>query len=405
MNKEDYINSVVAHIKSKRNRKLVSKELSDHIDDETEFFQSKGYDYETACEKAVQSMGNSDLVGAQLGKLHSGKGTELFSVITLFIIYVILFSALTFLALAWISSFSIWSLIVELLIFFLSVVSLITANKLKSLPILLLSFTFTFIYITVSFFVLTNFSPLLSADYFFLSFNATDFVNLVRHENRVSNLGLPLASLIFYLIWFAAYGFSFYNIFSFSKCKYNLKNVNRENQFNKILIGVLIFQILTVSLSTYTAYSQNVLSFAGDDEAYYEKVIILESDTPCDMKALYESADYNGTSLSFAYDWSYKDVYIYGEFVEAECIQEWKKYNSCFEYRENTLYGKYESDKKYIAAVPVKLEFKNYGEKSIPDFDKAEWYETASTDELTGALDTDELKSYFYEIDIINANE
>lgn len=51
MNKEDYINSVVSHVKSKRNKQFISKEIGDHIDDGIEFYQSKGYDYETACEK------------------------------------------------------------------------------------------------------------------------------------------------------------------------------------------------------------------------------------------------------------------------------------------------------------------------------------------------------------------
>ena len=71
MNKEEYINSVVSHVKSKRNKQFISKEIGDHIDDEIEFYQSKGFDYETACEKAVSSMGDAHLVGAQLGKLYS----------------------------------------------------------------------------------------------------------------------------------------------------------------------------------------------------------------------------------------------------------------------------------------------------------------------------------------------
>jgi len=33
MNKEEYINSVVSHVKSKRNKQFISKEIGDHIDD------------------------------------------------------------------------------------------------------------------------------------------------------------------------------------------------------------------------------------------------------------------------------------------------------------------------------------------------------------------------------------
>lgn len=404
MNKEEYINSVVSHVKSKRNKQFISKEIGDHIDDGIEFYQSKGYDYETACEKAVSSMGDAHLVGAQLGKLHSGYGLEIFSVIALLVIYVILYVIFAFLVLLWISSFSLWAVIAELLVLFLSVLSVIVANKLKSLPILLVSFTFIFIYFIVNFFVLTQFSPLLTADYFLLSFNAADFVNLVRSENRVLNIGLPLASVLFYLIWFSAYGFSFYNIFTFIKCRYNLKSVKRENKFNKILMAVLIFQIFTVSLLTYTAMSKNVSSLVGDDTPYYEEVIILDSDTPCDMKTLYDSIDFYPASISLSYDWTYKDCYYY-ELVEPECIQEWKKYNSCFEYRDNTLYGKYETDKRYITVVPVRLEWTDYGETIIPDFDKAQWYETSSTFEISGELDISGLKSYYhYKIDVINEN-
>lgn len=413
MNKEDYINSVISHVKSKRNKQFISKEIGDHIDDEIEFYQSEGYDYETACEKAVSSMGDAHLVGAQLGKLHSGYGLEIFSVIALLVIYVILYVIFAFLVLLWISSFSLWAVIAELLVLFLSVLSVIVANKLKSLPILLVSFTFIFIYFIVNFFVFTQFSPLLTADYFLLSFNAVDFVNLVRSENRVLNIGLPLASVLFYLIWFAAYAFSFYNIFTFIKCRYNLKSVNKENKFNKILIAILVFQILTVSL-LYTVTPKNESNLFGDDKPYYEKIIVLESDTPCDKKALFESADYNFAYIKLSYGDTSKNAYGYGDvnqvdIIYCECIQKWKNYNSCFIYRDNMINCKYAVDKKYISVVPVRLviDWENRkNDEEIPDFDKAQWYETASTTEITGELDSSGMKSYYhYKIDIINVNE
>lgn len=146
MNKEEYINSVVSHVKSKRNKQFISKEIGDHIDDGIEFYQSKGYDYKTACEKAVSSMGDAHLVGVQLGKLHSGYGLEIFSVIALFIIYSVVFCLFPILLLFYGYSLNLFSVLYEFIFLALSVISILFANKLKSRIVLSVSLVYTIFY-------------------------------------------------------------------------------------------------------------------------------------------------------------------------------------------------------------------------------------------------------------------
>lgn len=94
----------------------------------------------------------------------------------------------------------------------------------------------------------------------------------------------------------------------------------------------------------------------------------------------------------------YRDIKFTDDFgVESE-LKELKG----FFYDTHTLYAGFKVDKKYITIVPIHI---NENGNREPAFDKAKWYETASTTEITGELDTDELKSYFYKIDIINADE
>lgn len=429
MNKEDYINSVVSHVKSKRNKQFISKEIGDHIDDGIEFYQSKGYDYETACEKAVSSMGDAHLVGAQLGKLHS-KFLDKIIALILLVVYTVSYSKMLSPLIFSEFQLNLFTVLIEFGILFFSILSILFANKFKSRLILSVSFIFTVMYflfklknaVGVMFGLVQElglfkailsslsfcfFSPLLSVDYFVFTFNPDDFSAIINEYILPSNIILPLCTLVFYCAWFSVYVFSFINIKKFANCNYDLKSVNKERKLNLILIIVLLIHLFSVSISTYAVMPNNVDDLFGDASPYYERVMIMESDTPCDMETLYKNV-YHGKDnyLCFDLDFAYSGAHITGDkdkFDENyDCISKLKPFGNGFVYESNTLYAGYKADKKYITVVPIHLNSKNRRE---PAFDKAQWYETASTTEITGELDTDELKSYFYKIDIINADE
>lgn len=415
MKKEDYLNSLVSHVKGKRNKQFILKEIGDHIDDEIEFYQSKGFDYETACEKAVNSMGNADLVGAQLGKLHSGilnKFLILLSTLILFVIYLVVFRYYLFFSPFFLNSgLTVAKVLTEFIFILISVISILTANRLKSRILLFVSNIFTLVYFLFNMFSL--FSPILAVNYFVFTFKLTDYVNLCMELNEVSSPIMFIFSLIFYLAWFSAYIFAFINITKYNKRKYNFKNVNRERKFNIALLIVLIINIFSVSISTYAFAPKSVEDMTVSADSYYNGVMILESDTPCDIETLYNEEYYNtlvpalyinpDIGLYYGYNkWTeisdfyekFSDDYAYSD--------EWKQAEGGFSYDVRTFYGTYYADKKYVSVIPYSFNSQN---RKVIAFNKTQWYETDSTTEISGLLDTDELKSHYFKVYIANANQ
>jgi len=70
MNKEDYLRNAVSQIENKADRLAVERELSSHIEERTKYYQEIGYDAETAAQKAVEQMGEAELVAPAFSKLH-----------------------------------------------------------------------------------------------------------------------------------------------------------------------------------------------------------------------------------------------------------------------------------------------------------------------------------------------
>lgn len=68
-----YLESVVEEIRCKRARKIVRKELKEHIKDQQEAFIKKGKEDKEAMQLAIKEMGDPKLVGEQLDKIHRPK--------------------------------------------------------------------------------------------------------------------------------------------------------------------------------------------------------------------------------------------------------------------------------------------------------------------------------------------
>ena len=66
MREINYVKRVLAHIDSKRQRRIAEAELSDHILFNKEFLTEIGYDEERAFQMAEEKMGDADIVGEQL---------------------------------------------------------------------------------------------------------------------------------------------------------------------------------------------------------------------------------------------------------------------------------------------------------------------------------------------------
>jgi hypothetical protein len=69
MSKDKYIDKVLSHIKSKKQKNEIELELFDHIDEHEKFFIDIGYDKEKAVQNADGKMGDADIVGEQLDSI------------------------------------------------------------------------------------------------------------------------------------------------------------------------------------------------------------------------------------------------------------------------------------------------------------------------------------------------
>lgn len=90
MHKENYLRDAVSLIENEAERLAVEHELSLHIDERTEYYQEIGYDEETAVQKAVEQMGEAELVAPAFSKLHP-KGRVWTAVLWILLLFVLLF--------------------------------------------------------------------------------------------------------------------------------------------------------------------------------------------------------------------------------------------------------------------------------------------------------------------------
>ena len=144
MKKDDYINSVLSSFVG-RNKEMIKDELESHLEDRIERFVEMGYTSSQAEQMAVEKMGNAEILGAKMTKIHSKRtAVDTFCVLLIANIGWLILLFLTFLA--WGSEVSLLTLGAEYMFLFLSTISLIAANKLKYEPIALISFMCTAIF-------------------------------------------------------------------------------------------------------------------------------------------------------------------------------------------------------------------------------------------------------------------
>ena len=92
MKKEEYINKVLLHIKNKAYLATVKNELEGHISDRENYYIEIGYDNETATVKAMEHMGDADLLGEKMNRLHHDKTFKVGHHISIIIAAAIYFS-------------------------------------------------------------------------------------------------------------------------------------------------------------------------------------------------------------------------------------------------------------------------------------------------------------------------
>jgi cell division protein FtsW (lipid II flippase) len=82
---EEFLSKVMSKVKSKEAHKKIKKELTNHLQELSQFYKKRGFAQEDADEKAIQEMGNPFTIGENLNPLHKPKMDWI--LIVLFIIF------------------------------------------------------------------------------------------------------------------------------------------------------------------------------------------------------------------------------------------------------------------------------------------------------------------------------
>ncbi len=402
MKKDEYINSVLSAFVG-RNKSMIKDELEAHLEDRIERFVEMGYTRSQADEMAVEKMGDAQIVGARMTKIHSKK-TEMNICFILFFIYVGLAAMLTMTMLAWGSDVCLLSLGAEYFYLLFSVISLLTANRLKSNSAVFVSLLFTFAFI-VGKAIFGFHSVLLYGAYFIISGNIDDFIMISQLKNNCITSNILLAfTIVFYSLWIISYVFTLVNLNRFDKLKYSKKDVSRESTYKKSIAAVLlIFTVVTAVLFGFKYYNGYGEYLDGTCDSYYDEVCIIESDEICDIEECYYASESSQQILYKSYDWDTVNASVEGyRLFLYDCIESERAYNRAVNYSFYTLKSRYVNSKKYVAAVPVHFDDDN----PIPCFDNAQWYDADKAKEITGSLDrdTDPVQTTDYSIEICNVS-
>lgn len=71
MNKNEFIITVLSYMQDRTQFPFVEAEISNHIDDRTDFYLDAGYSFDEAEKKALERMGNAKELGIKMNLLHN----------------------------------------------------------------------------------------------------------------------------------------------------------------------------------------------------------------------------------------------------------------------------------------------------------------------------------------------
>lgn len=93
MNKKDYLDKIVSKIYNWQSKIYVKTEIEEHINTNIEKYKEIGYDDETAEEKAIELMGDDEIVAQQLGAVHNQRKKPALAIILLVLWFAVLAGA------------------------------------------------------------------------------------------------------------------------------------------------------------------------------------------------------------------------------------------------------------------------------------------------------------------------
>ena len=231
----DFLRSAEEQLKLNKDRISVMRELQDHVETKKEFFRSIGYDQKASAEKANEAMGDGEIVGQRLNKIH--RSNKLLSWI-LFMLLVAVNSLIRDNTFAEDNDFFLHTFLWALLTLVVDLCITAVAIKRKDKETSLYSIFFSFFPLLARNFILVQ--PL--CNLIFLSINNDAFNSMYYHYNFFSIVITILLSMPIVVP----------NVFNIYHCKQikELTNTKKHNEISRFMRNACIFAaIISIVLS------------------------------------------------------------------------------------------------------------------------------------------------------------
>ncbi len=323
-NKENYLRDAVSQIENKADRLAVEHELSLHIDERTKYYQEIGYDDETAAQKAVEQMGEPELVAPAFSKLHP-KGRVWTAVLAILFLFVLLFFFYWPGIIFWNSDGQILATIeVPLMIYFiwLSRFGKKRMNRfLCGLPMVIFLLTFAEYCLIES-----DVGVLCSGIVLIVSCIVTGDFACLNTFHRVGGITvapwLTAATIVWYICIFLLLVAEFVSVCRLHKPPYSLFDKKASKVISVVQKTVCIGLVAVTVLFWSPLFS--VPTELPKDENY-DTIVIIQSDAPCSIEEirpediLILEAHYDGIYIMFwdvnqdvhlAYDFTWESLQL-----------------------------------------------------------------------------------------------
>ncbi len=310
LHKDNYLRDAVSQIENEADRFAVERELSLHIDERTKYYQEIGYDEETSAQKAVEQMGEPELVAPAFSKLHP-KGRVWTAVLAILFLLVLLFFFWT--VIIWNSDDGqiLATIEVPLMIYFiwLSQFGKKRMNRfLCGLPMVIFLLTFAEYCLIES-----DVGVLCSGIVLIVSCIVTGDFACLNTFHRVGGITvapwLTAATIVWYICIFLLLVAEFVSVCRLHEPPYSLFDKTASKVISVVQKTVCIGLVAVIVLFYSPLFS---VPTELPKEENYDTIVIIQSDTPCSIEKI---GPEDILILEADYDWG---VYIFDWYTYQE---------------------------------------------------------------------------------------
>lgn len=394
MNIDEFVKDSAKLIRNDKEREQFEREMKNHILDRVEYYTDAGYDEETAIEKALGHMGESEDVSTQMGMVHKSFGGVVFDVAAIILTFANLilmgvvfffFGRTTNLDCNFYNEFG--SLIISQIALFAF------CRKGRHYAVSCALFIYNVLYMLMHIFSGYFYSKKLLELWMIISGHSADISVLSNPWVKSESIPLAVATAVMYVLILLA------ELYALKNGRDLLLKPSRKTHKNLDVVFKGFVAVAFCFITIIPIYIRVSPSIPESDYMHITGMYIVESDEIVDFSEL----DYKRDGLYLRVDYDlfkegpqyseWRDIDLDGtcEFIEVEyCPTETSK----LYYGKNTIKNNYSPSKRYIAVIPEEFDKAKY--------DFAKWFDTQETDVLEGVFDTGRYCESDYRIELVD---